>query len=239
MIRSSYEYNESKPRTYRISARKDYLSLAKRKKRTSKLLRKAIKKQLQYIRRDLYYIDRFLEEGKELSDRQRNRADVIRKVYEQQKYMYENRVHTVKDRIVSISQPYIRPIVRGKAKTPTEFGAKLDLSLDENGMARIENQSFDAYNESDVLIGAIERYRERTGHYPVRVLADKIYRNRENLAYCKTHGILLSVRIPIKRNAHSDSPARLFRFHRRILWRCRLTVHPHAPGRQSRALKAA
>ena len=187
-----YEYNEAKPRTYRINARKDYLMLAKQKKRTAKRIRKAIKKQLQYVRRDLGYIDRFLGEGKELSEKQENRLSIIRKVYEQQKYMYENKVHTVADRIVSISQPYIRPLVRGKAKAPTEFGAKLDLSLDEYGMARIEKQSFDAYNESDVLIGAVERYKERTGHYPARILADKIYRNRENLAYCKAHGIRLS-----------------------------------------------
>ena len=187
-----YEYNEAKPRTYRINARKDYLALDKQRKRTAKRIRKAIKKQLQYVRRDLGYIDRFLGEGKELSEKQENRLNIIRKVYEQQKYMYENKVHTVADRIVSISQPYIRPIVRGKAKAPTEFGAKLDLSLDEYGMARIEKQSFDAYNESDVLIGAVERYKERTGHYPARILADKIYRNRENLAYCKAHGIRLS-----------------------------------------------
>ena len=32
----------------------------------------------------------------------------------------------------------------------------------------------------------------RTGHYPERVLADKIYRNRKNLKYCKEHGIRLS-----------------------------------------------
>ncbi len=92
----------------------------------------------------------------------------------------------------SASQPYIRPIVRGKAAAPVEFGAKLDLSIDENGMARLEKLSFDAYNESNVLIGAIERCRGRTGHYPERALADKIYRNRENLAFCKLHGIRLS-----------------------------------------------
>jgi len=68
----------------------------------------------------------------------------------------------------------------------------MDLSLDENGLARIEKISFDAYNESDVLETAAERYKERTGHYPERVLADKIYRNRNNLGYCKTHGIRLS-----------------------------------------------
>lgn len=187
-----YEYNEPKPRTYRRNARKDYLALAKQRRRTSRAIRKAIKKQLQYVRRDLGYIDSLLEEGKNLSTKDAGRLDVIRRVYEQQLYMYENKVHSVPDRIVSISQPYIRPIVRGKAKTPTEFGAKLDLSIDDSGMARIEKQSFDAYNESDVLISAVERYRERTGHYPKRVLADTIYRNRNNLAYCKLHGIRLS-----------------------------------------------
>lgn len=174
-------YNEPKPRTYRKKARKDYLALARRKKRSAKIIRKAIKKQLQYIRRDLGYIDQYLKEGKELSIKQELQLNVIRKVYEQQKYMYDNKVHSVPDRIVSISQPYIRPIVRGKAKTPTEFGVKLDLSIDDNGMARIKKQSFDAYNESDVLIGAVENYYERTGRYPKRVLADMIYRNRKNL----------------------------------------------------------
>ena len=81
---------------------------------------------------------------------------------------------------------------QGKVEAPVEFGAKLDLSIDENGMARLESLSFDAYNESEVLIWAIERYRNRTGHYPQRVLADKLYRNRENLAFCKQHGIRLS-----------------------------------------------
>lgn len=65
----------------------------------------------------------------------------IRTLVEQQQYMYENKVHSVPDRIVSISQPYIRPIVRGKAKAPVEFGAKLDLSIDENGIARLERLS--------------------------------------------------------------------------------------------------
>ena len=57
--------------------------------------------------------------------------------------MYETKTHIVEDRIVSISQPYIRPIVRGKAKSPVEFGAKLDLSVDETGMCRLEKLSFD------------------------------------------------------------------------------------------------
>ena len=188
-----YEYNFYKPRMYRQNARKDYLNLAKSKKRTAKRIRKAIKKQLQYVRRDLGYIDAFIcLNDVVLSEKQQKRLDIIRKMYEQQQYMYENNTHSVKDRIVSISQPYIRPIVRGKAKTPVEFGAKLDMSIDESGFARLERLSFDAYNEADVLVAVIERYHARTGHYPERVLVDQIYRNRKNRSFCKEHGIRIS-----------------------------------------------
>ena len=188
-----YTYNFYKPRMYHKNARKDYLNLAKCKKRTKKKIRKAIKQQLQYIRRDLGYIDMFvLANGVVLTEKQAKRLTVIKELDEQQKYMYDNNVHSVKDRIVSISQPYIRPIVRGKAKAPVEFGAKLDMSIDENGFARLERLSFDAYNEADVLISAIERYRKRTGRYPERVLVDQIYRNRNNRAFCKSKGIRIS-----------------------------------------------
>ena len=187
------EYNFYKPRMYRENARKDYLALAKCRKRTGKKVRKAIGRQLRYVSRDLGYVDMFVRYNNvTLTEKQKNRLYVLQELYEQQKYMYENKTHSVKDRIVSISQPYIRPIVRGKAKSPVEFGAKIDMSIDENGMARLEKLSFDAYNEEDVLIGAIQNYYKRTGHYPQRVLVDQIYRNRKNIAYCKSKKIRIS-----------------------------------------------
>ena len=180
-----------KPRTYRKIARRDYLNIARKKKKSGKQIRKAIGKQLNYIRRDLGYIDAFMEQGYTLRAKQVDLLGTLRKLYEQQLYMHTSRTHKVQDRIVSISQPFIRPIVRGKAKNPVEFGAKLDMSI-TNGYARIEKISFDAYNESECLIVAVERYKERMGVYPERVLADKIYRNRTNLSYCKELGIRLS-----------------------------------------------
>ena len=139
-----------------------------------------------------------------MTEKQKNRLDVIKELYEQQKFMYDNKTHKVKDRIVSISQPYIRPIVRGKAKAPVEFGAKLDMSVDEKGFARLEKLSFHAYNEQDVLVTAIENYRKRTGHYPERVLVDQIYRNQKNRAYCKNKKIRISGKAlgRPKRNLH-------------------------------------
>ena len=109
----------------------------------------------------------------------------------QQKYMYDNRTHSVSDRIVSVSQPFVRPIVRGKAGKPVEFGAKLDISV-VDGWTRLERCSFNAYNEAGNLRTMVERFRAREGHYPSRILADKIYRNRDNLSYCKQRGIRLS-----------------------------------------------
>lgn len=97
--------------------------------------------------------------------------------------MYDNRVNSVPNRIVSFHQPWLRPIVRGKAKSTVEFGAELDMS--DNGICRLENISFEAYNESTILVSAIRHYYDHNGCYPERVLADKIYRNRANLHYCK------------------------------------------------------
>jgi hypothetical protein len=180
-----------KPRTYKKQARKDYLSLVRKKKKSYNEIRKGIRKQLQYIERNLKSIDGLLENGKTLSPKSEKRLSTIRILIEQQRYMYEHRTHSVEDRIVSLSQPFLRPIVRGKIKAPVEFGAKLDISVC-GGFTRLENQSFDAYNESTNLESIIERYKERTGKYPERILADKIYRNRDNLNYCKDRGIRLS-----------------------------------------------
>jgi len=179
-----------KPRTYRRKARKEYLSVAKKKRKTPKEIRKAIRKQLNYIKRDWGILVNYLAAGKALSDKHLQRLETIELLYEQQLFMYENHVNRVDNRIVSLSQYWVRPIVRGKAKAKTEFGAKLDISV-SNGFTRLEHSSFDAYNEGENLIEIVERFRMREGHYPARVLADKIYRTKENLKYCAKHDIRL------------------------------------------------
>ena len=185
------DYGLEKPRTYRKIARKEYLSIAKRKKKTRSIIRKAIRKQLGYVARDVRYIKDIQATGILLSKKQGHNFDIIQQILEQQQYMYDNRVHRVPNRIVSFHQPFLRPIVRGKAKTPTEFGAKVDVSQ-ANGFLRIERLSFDAFNESEDLIPAIKRYHERTGYYPERVLVDQIYRTRENRRFCQEQDIRLS-----------------------------------------------
>ena len=186
------QYGLKKPRMYRKVAHKEYLAFAKSKKPSIDRIRLTIRQQLGYVSRDLKYVDSFIQGGHELDRKFLDDLETIRKVYEQQKYMLENNTHKVADRIVSISQPYVRPVVRGKVSKPTEFGAKLHLSIDEYGFARIEYLSFDAYNEGPMLIQALEAYKYHHGCYPERVLVDQIYRTRPNIAFCQKNGIRIS-----------------------------------------------
>ncbi|MCY0896762.1 MAG: hypothetical protein OWS03_10830 [Alicyclobacillaceae bacterium] len=80
-----------------------------------------------------------------LSRKQYKSLLVIRELVRQQKMMYDTRFHRVEDRIVSISQPHVRPIVRGKAKANVEFGAKFAVSM-VDGCARIDCAQWDTFN---------------------------------------------------------------------------------------------
>ena len=183
----------SRPRTYRQVARKDFLNWSKSKKRSVKKTRVAIRRQLGYIRRDLGYVQTLTEElSAELTCRHTDLLQTIQVLYDQQRFMHQSHTHSVPERIVSLSQPWVRPIVRGKACANTEFGAKVHISTDDDGYVYIQRLSFSAFNESEDLIDAAENYRAREGCYPDRILADQIYRNRVNLAFCKEQGIRLS-----------------------------------------------
>ena len=105
--------------------------------------------------------------------------------------MFDKRTNRIEDRIVSLSQPWVRPIVRGKQCAPVEFGAKIEMS-DMQGFLRIEQLSWDAFNECKTLEESVEAYRKTYGHYPERVLADTIFRTSENRRYCSEHGIHLN-----------------------------------------------
>ena len=116
---------------------------------------------------------------------------IIHTVYKQQKQMYDRQEDTYPHRIVSIFQPHVRPIKRGKQGRDTEFGSKLGVSLD-NGFARLNTLSWDAYNESSDLIKQVEAYKDLNGYYPELIQADNIYPTRENRKYLKERNIRIT-----------------------------------------------
>lgn len=182
-----------KPRTYRDKARKEYLAVAKQRRANGKVIRRAIGKQLRYVARNLHIICNLASRQPLtlLSRKQYRDLLVIQELYRQQRMMFERKTHQIEDRIVSIRQPHVRPVVRGKAKARVEFGAKVSVSM-VNGYAFLERLSWDSFNEGVTLIESVEAYKRRFGCYPKAVLADQIYRTRENRAFCKAHGIRLS-----------------------------------------------
>jgi transposase, IS5 family len=186
---------DKKPRNYREKARKDYLKTAQKKSKSRKEIHNAIKKQLNYLKRNIQSIHLLLDTfgGIPLEKKEYKYWFVIQHLYDQQKQMYDSKTHSIDDRIVSIHQPHVRPIVRGKTKAKVEFGSKINLAL-VDGLSFLDDLSWNAFNEGTRLKSSVEKYKIRFGYYPKEVLADKIYCNRENRAYLKEKGILLKAK---------------------------------------------
>ena len=186
-----------KPRSYRKIARKDYLNAALKRKKSRKVIRKAIKKQLGYIERNLLTINNLwtiLEKNNlpipftpKTKSLYKNWL-VCQEIYRQQRQMSDRQVNQCDDRILSIHQPHVRPIIRGKAAKKTEFGSKVALSI-VNGTNRIFRISWDAYNDGVDLIGQVETFKKQYQRYPKLVLADQIYMTNANRAYLKQNNI--------------------------------------------------
>ncbi|MCJ7813610.1 transposase, partial [bacterium] len=213
-----------KPLTYRMIARKEYLSVVKKKKKSVKVLRAGIRKQLNYIKRNIKTIKNMLDPriGKPLPLCKRDLKTfwVVQEIYRQQKEMYDNQTHQVSDRIVSVAQPYVRPIVRGKSGKHTEFGAKFSVSLVKS-FTFLDHLDWDAYNESTDLVNQVENYKERFGFYPEEVIVDNIYGTRENRKYLKEHNIVFSGRALGRPPKLTDEEAKIERIRQKAQGRLR------------------
>lgn len=206
LFESQRELWSVKPRTYRRKAKKAFVSFSKKRKKDKKSIRKAVGQQLRFVRRNLETINKMLD----LSAKKNRpicwqKEDwrtfwIIQELYRQQDEMFRDRRRRIDDRIVSIQQPHARPIKRGKGGgKDTEFGPKINVSMTE-GMAKVDQADFNAFNEANYLQDQIEGYKALFGYYPALVLADKIYWTRANRKYLKDRDIKSSA-APIGRRA--------------------------------------
>ncbi len=194
-------------------ARKSYLKLVKSKKWARANCRRAIGEQLRYIElasQQMRKLSSQLPNHETLFPRWlRDRLAVIPVVYRQQKMMYDNNTHVCEDRIVSLEQPHVRPIQRGKRPNPTEFGQKLHLSV-VDGYTYLEQTCWSSFNEGTDLEAAVEDYFRKFGCYPSAVLADRIYQTRRNKMFCAQLGIRLSGP-PLGRRKASETDTKIKR----------------------------
>lgn len=191
-----YCSSDVKPRTYRKLAHQRYVLIAKKKNKPKNEIRKEIRYQLNCIERNLGHINAMLdlvEDGHfPLPIKFQRMLWVICTVAHQQRKMYNEKTNQCNDRIVSVSQPHVRPIVRGKQGKAVEFGSKLGLSL-ANGFLTNDTLSWDAYNEASDLIIQANAYKALYGYYPELIQVDKIYGTNQNRNWCKENGIRMTV----------------------------------------------
>ena len=169
-----------------------YLAYSKLKRKVHKKTRKRIRSLLNLLKRGMsalqgllnVYFKNTLEEGfyKTLK--------TIRHIYQQQYYLFHYPGRKVKDRIVSLYKPYIRPIKRGKENKPTEFGAKVHM-LQVDGINIIEHFSHNAFNECKRLKISVIKHKSTFGKCH-QVSADRIYATNENRRFCAANHIFHS-----------------------------------------------
>lgn len=198
-------HGETKVRTYRQLARKDFLNAIKKKTKSFKEIYKWNGSQLRYLKRNLAHIQLLLEgyETKVLQHKLKEKdliyIQTLQTVYTQQETMHRTQTRSIENRIVNIHQPHVRPIKRGKAGKQTEFGSKLQVSL-VNGFTFLDKLSWDNFNEGTELQASVEQFKTRCGHYPKEVLADQIYCTRANRLWLKEKNIKFSAK-PLGRPA--------------------------------------
>lgn len=181
-----------KIKTERNRIRKEYLKVIKRKHKGAKLIKNALSQMLPLLYRDILAFINLVGMDEEIASRfnrtQWRTIQTVIEMYHQQDAMHRNGTHSCPGRIVSIHQPHVRPMVRGKASARVEFGAKIGVSV-VNGYSYIDNHSWDAYNESSDLKTHLDNFKERFGDLPKRFFGDKIYLNRENRKLLREKGI--------------------------------------------------
>jgi transposase, IS5 family len=194
LCEQSSELRKNRPRYDRGKARANFLRVAKQKKPRRRKIKATIRRQLDYLQRNLDAIDALIASGAALSGLKTHwwrKLLVISELHRQQSILLYSQTRSMPDRILNLVQSHIRPIVRGKARAAVEFGAKISVSV-QNGFAFLHRISWDPYNESEDLISQAKEYKQEHGCYPERICADRIYINTKNRNFCTRNNIRLS-----------------------------------------------
>lgn len=203
-----------KYRTYNRTARKDYLDFSKKKNKRKATIRKAKKKMLQYVRRNLKQardvIETFNAQGRQVRDFILERLAVAEKIYAQQQQMHKRNVNRIDERIVSFHRPYVRPIMRGKSGRPTEFGGKGALSQ-VDGFLFLDHFEHRAFPEERYTVEQIEAFQEKFGKQPPYVAADRKYGSRDNRSRLNERKIRMSLRPLGRKPKHPDRSDRWYK----------------------------
>jgi transposase, IS5 family len=178
-----------KSRMNYLRQKKNFQAYQKTRKKSKRKEKKLRKRLLKFLLKLLQHQEQLQQKHNLVfSHKQHSKLRTIIKVYQQQHAKVYGTSTQIKDRIVSLSKPYIRPIVRGKETKTVEFGAKVNI-LQVDGINFIEHLSYDAFNESTRLHSGIYLQRKLFGKC-THQSADQIYATNANRKYCRGNNIV-------------------------------------------------
>ena len=189
MCEASRKLEVHRPRTKFLDVEKANLTYRKQRKHTKSQTRKITRRLLDLlgkILREMRKMEREHQDIKLFTDREKQTIDIITKVYRQQCNHFQSgdARESIPNRIVSVSKPYVRPIVRGKETKNVEFGAKCNNIL-VDGISFIEKLSFNAFNEGARLPHCIKMHRRLFGMDAKKIGGDTSYAGTANRDLCK------------------------------------------------------
>ena len=186
-----------RPRTKFLDVEKANLAYVKQRKHSKSQQRKIIRRLIRLLGKILQEIRKTCRNHDDMEDvltvKEKNVMEIVTKVYRQQKNHFENNNprESIPDRIVSVSKPYVRPIVRGKEVKNVEFGAKCNNILID-GISFIEKLSFNAFNEGTRLEHCIKMHKRLFKVDAKKIGGDTGYAGTANRNLCKEMGIQTS-----------------------------------------------
>ena len=189
MCEASLQLGIHRPRTKFLDVEKANLAYRKQRKHTKAQTRKITRRLLDLlgkILREMRKMERDHQDVKLFTDREKQTIDIITKVYRQQYSHFQSgdARESIPNRIVSVSKPYVRPIVRGKEAKNVEFGAKCNNIL-VDGISFIEKLSFNAFNEGTRLEHCIKMHKRLFGEDAKKIGGDAGYAGTSNRDLCK------------------------------------------------------
>lgn len=147
--------------------------IGRQKRPRCRKIKAGITRQLDYLRQNLKAIDALIDCGALLSELERHwwkKVLACRELERQQGVLVSNKTNSIPDRLVSLVQTHLRPIVCGKARSTLTSRAKINVSA-QKCFPFLHHIDWDPHHEGYDLIAPAESYRHETVSHPDRICA--------------------------------------------------------------------
>lgn len=205
-------------RTYKRVAKRTFIIFQKLRKCTKRFRRKIQKKMIRFADRNLRQLQKLktqikdsAPQGSRWKESAQKLSEIASVLLDQQKRLTQGK--EVRERIVSLWAPHIRPMVRGKYPVEVEFGPKVLCNL-KNGFLFLQDLAFENKSDQTWLSTSIQDYQHHFGHIPSELALDRGFFSQANVQLASEAGISKIAIQPKGKSPPGKSPAFVKRLRR-------------------------